>query len=98
MNSLQTRRTLSTPISSLTNDYEHGYRSIHYEDLANAINGAAWWLSWTLCPPKKQEHEVLVYMGPNDLRYKVLILAAVKVRDALFLPSPRNSIAAQTEM
>jgi len=76
------------PISSLS--YEEGYRRITYHDFANAINGAARWLSETLGLSKN--HEVLTYIGPNDLRYTVLVLAAVKAGYVLFLTSPRKRV------
>ncbi|KAI9657047.1 MAG: putative NRPS-like protein biosynthetic cluster [Bathelium mastoideum] len=82
------------PKSSLT--YDEGYRKITYGNLANAINGAAWWLLETWGPPN--DHEVLTYIGPNDLRYVTLILAAVKVGYVLFLTSPRNSVAAHVKL
>ena len=56
--------------------YKDGYRKITYEILANAVNGAAWWLDKTLGPSKN--FDTLAYIGPNDLRYNVLILGAVK--------------------
>ncbi len=62
------------PVSCL--EYEQGYRRITYADLANAVNGIAWWLYRTLGPG--QNHEVLAYIGPNDLRYPALILGAAK--------------------
>lgn len=62
------------PASSLTD--EEGYCKITYSDFANVVNGLAWWLHETLGPGK--DSEVLVYIGPNDLRYPALILGAVK--------------------
>jgi thioester reductase-like protein len=82
------------PVSPLS--YDKGYRRITYRDFANAINGAAWWLSETLGPSR--DHEVLTYVGPNDLRYTVLVLAAVKAGYVLFLTSPRNSVAAHVKL
>lgn len=82
------------PVSPLS--YEEGYRKVTYKDLANAINGAAWWLSEMLGPSKN--HEVLTYIGPNDVRYTVLILAAIKTGYVLLLTSPRNSVAAHVKL
>ena len=62
------------PVSAT--NYEEGYRKITYEDLANAVNGAAWWLEKTL--GRSETFGTLAYIGPNDLRYNVLILGAVK--------------------
>jgi acyl-CoA synthetase (AMP-forming)/AMP-acid ligase II len=66
------------PISELT--YDEGYRRVTYQNLANVINGLAWWLQENFgTPPDKSVAEVIPYLGPNDLRYYALILAAVKV-------------------
>lgn len=62
------------PVSTLT--YDEGYRKITFREFASAINCIAWWLHKTLGPTK--DFEVLAYIGPNDLRYPVLILGAVK--------------------
>lgn len=62
------------PISSIS--FEAGYRRVTYRVLANAINGAAWWLTKELGPGK--DFQTLSYMGWNDIRYVVLILGAVK--------------------
>jgi len=79
------------PISATS--YDEGYRSITYGAFANAINGLAHWIRHTLGPPRV-ENEVLAYIGPNDLRYPALVLAAVKAGYILFLTSPRNSVPA----
>lgn len=62
------------PISPTT--YEAGYRKITYGDLANAVNAVAWWLREKLGPG--QRFETLSYVGPNDFRYVVMLLGAVK--------------------
>ena len=56
--------------------YEEGFRQITYKDLANAVNGLAWWLQDTLGPGKN--FETLCYMGGNDIRYNAILLASVK--------------------
>jgi acyl-CoA synthetase (AMP-forming)/AMP-acid ligase II len=63
------------PISAVS--YEEGYQSITYKAFANAVNGLAHWIRNSLGEPK-HENEVLAYIGPNDLRYPALVLAAVK--------------------
>ena len=62
------------PVS--TTSYEAGFRKITYRMLANAINGAAWWMHQSLGPG--QEFETLAYFGPWDIRYVLLLLGAVK--------------------
>ncbi|KAL3444616.1 acetyl-CoA synthetase-like protein [Aspergillus insuetus] len=75
--------------------YEDGYRPITFKAFANAINGIAHWLVDQLGPGNS---EILAYMGPNDLRYPALVLGAVKAGYCMFLTSPRNSVAAHTNL
>lgn len=62
------------PISATS--YDAGYRKINYKTFANAINGIAWYLHETLGPGS--DFETLAYIGPNDVRYNVFVLGAVK--------------------
>lgn len=54
--------------------------TINYAQLANIVNGLAWWLVDQLGGPGSHgpHPEVLTYVGPNDVRYSALVLAAVK--------------------
>ncbi|KAI0883762.1 putative NRPS-like enzyme [Annulohypoxylon maeteangense] len=72
--------------------YEAGFRTVTYAQLANVINGLAWWLIQELGPSER--NEVLTYVGPNDVRLTALLFAAIKAGYVLFLTSPRNSAAA----
>ncbi|KAI1392428.1 putative NRPS-like enzyme [Hypoxylon trugodes] len=76
--------------------YEAGLRTVTYKQLANVVNGLAWWLTEQLGPG--QNHEVLTYIGPNDVRVSALALGAIKAGYALFLTSPRNSPAAHRKL
>ncbi|KAI4284166.1 MAG: hypothetical protein L6R38_001622 [Xanthoria sp. 2 TBL-2021] len=76
--------------------YDQGYRRILFTDLANAVNGIAWWLHQTLGP--SHNFETLAYIGPNDIRYPAIILGAVKAGYTIFLTSPRNSLAAHASL
>ncbi|KAF4627460.1 hypothetical protein G7Y89_g10695 [Cudoniella acicularis] len=69
--------------------YDKGLRRITHGQLANAVNGAAWWLTEKLGPGKN--FQTLCYMGWNDVRYIVFVLGAVKAGYKLLLTSPRNS-------
>lgn len=60
----------------LVSSYDSGFRRITYAMFANAIDGLSRWIYQTLGPG--QNFPTLAYMGPNDLRYNALILAAVK--------------------
>ncbi|KAI0518045.1 acetyl-CoA synthetase-like protein [Xylaria bambusicola] len=76
-------------ISSMS--YEEGYQTITYSQLANAVNGLAWWFAEHLGPG---QGDVVVYIGPNDLRLTALLLATIKTNYVIFFSSPRNSPAA----
>lgn len=64
---------------------------VTYQEFSNAINGAAWLIHKEL--GSTTELNTLAYIGPNDLRYAILVLAAVKAGFKLLLVSPRNIVA-----
>ncbi|KAK3942541.1 putative nrps-like enzyme protein [Diplogelasinospora grovesii] len=75
--------------------YQNGVRTTTYGQLANIVNGLAWWLVEKLGPGQQHgDIEALTYVGPNDVRLTALVLAAIKAGYVLFLTSPRNSPAA----
>ncbi|KAF3064982.1 L-aminoadipate-semialdehyde dehydrogenase [Daldinia childiae] len=76
--------------------YDAGFRTVTYLQLANIVNGLAWWLTEQLGP--SSHHEVLTYIGPNDVRLVALALASMKSGYVLFLTSPRNSSAAHRNL
>lgn len=63
----------SIPISE---DLSDGYIDVTYHAIANAINRASWWLSESL--GLANTSEVFSYIGPNDLRYPIFLVAAIK--------------------
>ncbi|KAK2603194.1 hypothetical protein N8I77_009668 [Diaporthe amygdali] len=77
--------------------YDLGFRTITYAQLANIVNGLAWLIVKELWPGT-EDHPVLTYVGPNDVRLTAMILAAVKTNYVLFLTSPRNSPAAHRSL
>lgn len=76
--------------------YAQGSRVLSYSVVANAINKAAWFLEDQL--GRSKTHETVAYIGPNDLRYFLLLIAAIKVGYTLLLPSPRNSANAHVHL
>jgi len=48
---------------------------ITYSDFSNAINKCAWWISSTFADGPEV---VLGYLGPPDIRYAIIALAAAK--------------------
>ena len=61
-----------------TENVEDGYVDVSYETFANAINTLGHWITENVGPPVVQD-ETLVYIGPTDLRYQIVCMAAVKV-------------------
>lgn len=57
--------------------YEDGFRTIDYGQFANLVNGLAWWIRDNIGTSQNEE-KVLAYVGPNDVRFTALLLAAVK--------------------
>ncbi|KAH8703509.1 NRPS-like enzyme [Talaromyces proteolyticus] len=75
------------PISSELND---GWRDVSFRDLAAAVNYMAWWIEKKIGRTSGRS-EPLAYVGINDIRYPIFVLACMKIGYAAFLPSPRNS-------
>ncbi|EED15544.1 NRPS-like enzyme, putative [Talaromyces stipitatus ATCC 10500] len=82
------------PISNTT--YEHGFRTATYSQMLSAVNKVAWILDKSL--GKNATFETLPYLGPSDLRYHIVLLAAIKTGYKAFFPSPRNSKVAQMDL
>lgn len=55
---------------------EGGYRDISYSLLSSAINRCAHWLKATIS--RSVEYEPVAYIGPHDIRYHIVMLAASK--------------------
>jgi acyl-CoA synthetase (AMP-forming)/AMP-acid ligase II len=56
--------------------YSEGYKDVSYSELANAVNGAALFLIDSL--GQGDGTEKLPYIGPNDIRYTILAIGALK--------------------
>ena len=72
-----------SPWVSIPVDQENiskGYKDITAGQLANAVNYAAHWLSRNIPPSEPEdEFQVFAYVGPKDLRYPILAIAAGKL-------------------
>lgn len=71
-----------------TDSTTDGYHKITYKKVANAVHAVAWWTEESVGKPANNDgSDTLVYMGPNDLRYALLVLGSVmagyKVRGPL---------------
>lgn len=56
-----------------------GFRDITYGNFANAINIAASWLQERL-PPPTCDFQTIAYVGPKDVRYPIIAVAAAKLQ------------------
>jgi acyl-CoA synthetase (AMP-forming)/AMP-acid ligase II len=77
-----------------TSNVDDGYRKVTYKEVANAVHAVAWWIDHHVGKPAANDgSETLVYMGPNDLRYAILVLGSVMVgyKVLSFLPRLRSN-------
>lgn len=63
------------PVSEHT--YASGLRTATNLEVSNAVNKVAWLLEESL--GRSQEFETIAYIGPFDLRYFIVVIAAIKV-------------------
>jgi acyl-CoA synthetase (AMP-forming)/AMP-acid ligase II len=60
-------------------DWENdGYRNLTWSQWADAINKVAYWLDEQL--GTSTDVDTVAYLGPNDIRYSVLLPAVMKTR------------------
>jgi acyl-CoA synthetase (AMP-forming)/AMP-acid ligase II len=57
--------------------YDAGFGSITNLQVLNAINFVAWALERSF--GRGQNFETIAYLGPNDPRYHIVLIAAIKV-------------------
>ncbi|KAF2647901.1 acetyl-CoA synthetase-like protein [Lophiostoma macrostomum CBS 122681] len=74
-------------IPSSPDTFADGYRKVSYRQLANGVNGMAHWIEANV--GRSTTFETLVYFGPHDMRYIILVLAAVKTGFRMLFPSTR---------
>lgn len=79
-----------------TNDPKDGFRDISAKTMARAVNRCAWYLEDTL--GRREWFPTLMYLGPQDLTYAILVLATIKTGYKLLLTSPRNSLGAHLSL
>ncbi|ERF77177.1 hypothetical protein EPUS_06457 [Endocarpon pusillum Z07020] len=87
------RTFVSTPRSS---DLADGFIDISYCEFAKAVNRCAWWLRKEL--GEHTEQKTVLYLGPLDLRYLIIILETAKAGHIVFLSSHRNSLEAHLSL
>jgi hypothetical protein len=71
--------TYAEYITSST-DIAKTHRKVTYREFANAVHATAWWIEENVGKPKVRDgSEAVVYFGPNDFRYGILVLASIVV-------------------
>ncbi|KAI2613578.1 acetyl-CoA synthetase-like protein [Hypoxylon fragiforme] len=77
-----------------TSNYNAGFRSITFRQLANAINGVSRWLESEIGRGDAERTPTIAYIGPSDFRYVFTFVGAIKAGYKMFFTSPRNSLVA----
>lgn len=80
----------------LSNTYSAGFGTATNAQVANAINHVTGLLVESF--GKSNNFETIAYIGPGDLRYSIIVVAAIKAGYKTFLPSPRNSLEAHLSL
>ncbi|KAK5633742.1 hypothetical protein RRF57_009457 [Xylaria bambusicola] len=89
------RECFSIPRSS---DPKDGWKPVTFKQYANAINHTAHRIITNCGRPPVDTFPTIAYVGPNDARYLVLTLAAVKAGYKALFISPRNSQEGQLSL
>ncbi|KAH7062198.1 hypothetical protein B0J12DRAFT_229495 [Macrophomina phaseolina] len=79
-----------------SNDIHGQWRDITFHELALAIDGMARWIEKTIGAGTARE--TVAYLGTNDVRYTVIVLALIKANRKALLPSLRNSDEGQINL
>ena len=78
------------------NAYKNEYRVVTNSALATAVEHVAAMITKAFGPSK--DFQRVAYLGLNDLRYTIVLLAGIKTGYTMFFPSPRNSEVAHTAL
>lgn len=96
-------RALVTPerewvIIPKTSSPKDGWKKITYRDAANAVNRIAHKIVATTGKPEPGKFPTVAYIGPNDVRYLIFAVGAVKAGYKAMFISPRNSQEGQLNL
>jgi hypothetical protein len=75
--------------------YEAGFRSVTFGELVKAINRTAWLLESQF--GRGEHFPTITYLGPSDLRYSIVLVAAIKVGYKVSIRSMTGKIDQLTE-
>ncbi|KAM0512849.1 hypothetical protein ACHAPE_008482 [Trichoderma viride] len=78
---------------------QDGWEPVTYKQLTNAVNHVAHIIAKMVAnDSRKDNFPTIGYIGPNDTRYLIFMLACMKAKCQPFLPSPRNTIEGQISL
>lgn len=78
---------------------QDGWEPITYKQLTNAVNHVAHIVAKMVSNDAQKDHfPTIGYIGPNDVRYIIIMLACMKAKCQAFFPSPRNTIEGQLSL
>lgn len=83
-----TREAFSVPRSENPKD---GWKVVTFKDYANAVNRVAHRIVERCGTPPSGSFPTIAYIGPNDARYVVLLVGAIKAGYKVFVFSRRGS-------
>ncbi|KUI54166.1 Carboxylic acid reductase [Cytospora mali] len=89
------RECIQIPWSSEPSD---GWRTITWKDVANGINRCAHRIVELFGTPQEGSFPTIAYIGPNDARYVLMMIAASKAGYKALFISPRNSKEGQINL
>ncbi|KAF4556883.1 AMP-binding enzyme-like protein 18 [Elsinoe fawcettii] len=91
------RRFVLVPKSDII---QEGFKELRYGVFASAVSNLAFWLDRTLglLARNPSARQTIAYIGPNDLRYVILLLAAERTNRQLLIPLMYNSPEAQIRL
>ncbi|KAF4995614.1 hypothetical protein FGRMN_5005 [Fusarium graminum] len=82
------------PVSDNPQD---GWKAVTFLQLSNAVNHLAHVIS-DMTKGSTDQCPTVAYIGPNDLRYPMMLLACVKAGCKALFISPRNTVAVQLSL
>ncbi|KAK7994340.1 thioester reductase domain-containing protein [Apiospora marii] len=89
------REWAQIPVSS---DPKDGWRTVTFQQFANAINRCCHKLIERYGQATPGKFPTIAYIGPNDARYLILLVATIKTGYQVLFISPRNSQEAQLNL
>ncbi|KAI1413959.1 acetyl-CoA synthetase-like protein [Hypoxylon sp. FL1857] len=89
------REAFTIPRSS---DPKDGWKAVTFKEYANSINYIAHRIIETCGTPSPGSFPTIAYIGPNDARYVVILVGAIKAGYKVLFISPRNSQEGQINL